>query len=147
MTAQPQNQVSVRIGANGYTTKIKAGKHDLTADEPESVGGNDLGPSPYDLLLSSLGACTAMTIKMYASRKKWDLKEVFVALSHSKVYAEDCDTCESSNSKIDRIEREITLSGNLDAKQRERLMDIANKCPVHKTLQSEIDVNTSLVGE
>lgn len=147
MTSQHAKHVTVRIGENGFTSQIKAGKHALIADEPESVGGNDLGPTPYDLLLSSLGACTAMTIKMYAGRKQWDLKEILVELSHSKVYAEDCDTCESPNSKIDRIERVITLTGTLDTKQRERLLDIANKCPVHKTLQSDIDVNTSLAEE
>lgn len=139
-------QVQVKIGHNGYTTEITAGKHSLVADEPKEVGGNDLGPNPYALLLSSLGACTALTIKMYAKRKEWKLEEVLVSLSHSKEYAKDCDDCEQSNAKIDFIEREIELIGDLDDAQKARLMDIANKCPVHKTLLGKIEIETTLAG-
>ena len=139
-------QVQVKIGHNGYTTEITVGKHNLLADEPKEVGGNDLGPNPYSLLLSSLGSCTALTIKMYANRKEWKLEEVLVSLSHSKEYAKDCDDCEQSNAKIDFIEREIELIGDLDDTQKARLMDIANKCPVHKTLLGKIEIETTLAG-
>ncbi|MFT7031736.1 MAG: putative OsmC-like protein [Cyclobacteriaceae bacterium] len=138
-------QVYVHLDSEAYTSKIMVGKHSLIADEPTSVGGKDLGPGPYELLLASLGSCTAMTIKMYAKRKEWDLKEVKVGLSHSKDYSRDCETCESSSSKIDIIERNIELIGNLDKKQRDRLLDIANKCPVHKTLLNDVNIETSLV--
>ncbi|BDS14768.1 OsmC family protein [Aureispira anguillae] len=136
--------VTVTIGQNGFTSEIKAGNHNLKADEPTAVGGNDLGPSPYDLLLSSLGACTAMTLKMYASRKGWDLKEVVVELSHSKDYYKDCMDCEETGTKVDLIERQIHIKGDLDEKQLERMMKIADKCPVHKTLTSETIIKTTL---
>ncbi len=142
---ESKNQVDVRIGEEGYTTDIKSGVHQLTADEPEEHGGSDLGPSPYDYLLAALGSCTAMTLRMYADRKKWNLKEVKVHLDHSKVHAEDCEKCEeSSNNKIDKIERIIEFDGDLDNDQRKRLVEIADKCPVHKTLQSEINIETRL---
>lgn len=138
-------QVAVRLQHDGgFTTEIKSGDHFLLADEPKSVGGNNLGPSPYDLLLSSLGACTAMTLKMYADRKKWDLGEINIELNHSKDYAKDCETCENGSSKIDIIEKVIHISGDLDQKQKSRLLEIADKCPVHKTLHSEVKVETRL---
>lgn len=136
-------QAVVRTGEGTYTTDIKAGKHYLTADEPESVGGTDLGPTPYDLLVSALGACTSMTLRMYADRKEWDLKEVRVHLKHDKVHAEDCGDCEHTG-KMDQIERVIELEGNLDENQRKKLFEIADKCPVHKTLHSDITVKTEL---
>lgn len=138
--------VVVTIGKNGFTSDIQAGKHQFKADEPIAVGGADLGPSPYDLLLSSLGACTVMTLRMYANRKDWALDEVQVALKHSKDYYKDCEDCERSEAKMDIIERVIVLKGELDQKQRERLLTIANKCPVHKTLTSTTIINTT-VGE
>lgn len=139
-------QVAIRLQHDGgFTTEIKSGNHFLLADEPESVGGNNLGPSPYDLVLSGLGACTAMTLKMYADRKKWDLGEINIELNHSKDYAKDCETCENGNSKIDIIEKVIYISGDLDEKQKARLLEIADKCPVHKTLHSEVKVETRLV--
>lgn len=145
------NQAVVVKTGEGYTTEITMGKHNLTADEPENVGGNDFGPSPYDLLLASLGACTGMTLRMYANRKKWDLKSVKVHLSHKKDYAKVCEECiddESkagkSDKKIDIFDRELELEGDLDDTQRQRLLQIANKCPVHRTLHGEVEVNTKL---
>lgn len=136
--------VLVRTGENGFTTEIKAGNHSLLADEPVSAGGNNLGPTPYDLLASALGACTAMTLRMYADRKKIDLKEIKVHLLHSKIYADDCAGCDNTSSKIDSIERIIELQGNFTDETKQRLLEIADKCPVHKTLLSDIKINTSL---
>jgi len=140
-------QVLARIGAEKYVTDIKARQHHLTADEPEEVGGQDLGPSPYDLVTAGLGACTAMTLRMYADRKKWNLKEVRVHLSHGKIHAEDCEDCETQKGKIDRFERILEVEGELDEQQKNRLVEIANKCPVHRTLHSEVVVKTWLKTE
>ncbi len=145
-TLPNKSQVTAQIGSEGFTTELRAGHHTFRADEPEDVGGNDFGPSPYDLVLSGLGACTAMTLRMYADRKKWGLDEVDVYLDHSKDYAEDCDHPEEKQSKIDVMERKIKLKGDLDEKQRQRLLEIANKCPVHKTLHERVEVRTSLEG-
>lgn len=139
-----ENQVSVRIGTDGYTTDIVAGKHALRADEPESVGGNNFGPNPYDLLLASLGACTAMTMRMYANRKQWPLEEVTVHLEHSKRYEEDSDPSSTNKGRIDHIERYIEIEGDLDDKQKARLMEIADRCPVHRTLHGEVVVQTEM---
>ena len=127
-----------------YRTEMRAGTHSLVADEPESVGGSDAGPTPYDYLLAGLGSCTGMTLRMYADRKDWPLEEATVHLTHEKVHAEDCDHCETEEGKVDHIKREIELSGDLSTEQRQRLLEIANKCPVHRTLHSEIDVETAL---
>jgi putative redox protein len=127
---------------NQFTTSIKLGKHFLTADEPSEVGGNDYGPTPYDLLASSLAACTAMTIRMYADHKKWDLEDVEVHITHSKDHAEDCRQMDNNKAKIDVFQREIRVTGNLDESQKQRIANIASKCPVHKTLHSEVEVRT-----
>ncbi len=133
-------------GAGRFVQRIAAGRHELLADEPASVGGSDAGPSPYDLLLASLGACTAMTLRMYAERKGLALQTVRVRLSHAKVHAEDCEGCETRAGKLDRIVREIELAGELSAAQRERLLAIAERCPVHRTLHAEVCIESSLLG-
>ncbi len=138
-----KEQVVVRLG-EGFTTDIKAGQHPLTADEPETVGGSNLGPSPYEYLSASLGACTAMTLQMYARRKKWDLQEVTVHLSHDKKYLTDCEEFEKPSSKVDHFLRIIQLEGDLTPEQKNRLLEIANKCPVHRTLMEESRVETRL---
>jgi uncharacterized OsmC-like protein/alpha/beta superfamily hydrolase len=130
-------------GEGRFIQDIAAGPHHLRADEPASVGGNDSGFSPYDLLLAGLGACTSMTLRMYADQKKWPLERIAVTLRHDKVHAADCAECENREGKVDRIEREIMLTGNLDSAQRSRLMEIADKCPVHRTLHSEVVVRTA----
>ncbi len=131
-------QVAVHLGEQGFTTDVLAGKHRLLADEPSSVGGQDLGPSPYGYLLAAVGTCTAMTLRMYANRKKWDLKEVEVHLDHSKEYNKDCEDCESKDAKIDVIRKNIKVKGELDETQVNRLLEIAARCPVHRTMSSEV---------
>jgi putative redox protein len=138
------HQVVVETVEGSYTTEIKMGRHHLTADEPESVGGNDFGANPYQLLLASLGACTGMTLRMYANRKKWDVKNITVHLNHGKEYVDDCESCEKPTAKLDHIYKTIEIEGDLDEKQRERMLDISKKCPVHRTLQSEIRINSEL---
>lgn len=128
-----------------FTQSIQIGAHQLRADEPVTMGGGDSGPSPYDLLLAGLGACTSMTLRLYAEQKQWPLERVTVHLRHEKVHATDCADCETKEGKIDRIEREIKIDGALDDAQRARLLEIANKCPVHKTLHSEVWIPTRLV--
>ena len=125
-----------------FQQDILAGVHRLVADEPVAAGGLDSGPGPYDLLLAALGACTSMTIRLYAERKGLPLTRVEVKLRHSRIHATDCAECETREGMLDRIERAITLEGDLDAAQRARLMEIADKCPVHRTLTSEINIRT-----
>ncbi len=137
-------RVVVRTGKTGYRTEIQAGGHTLLADEPVDLGGADTGPSPYDYLVAALGACTSITLRMYADRKKWPLEGIVVRLKHDKIHATDCENCETKIGKIDRIERELEFIGPLDGDQRNRLMEIADKCPVHRTLHSEIVVETRL---
>lgn len=142
MTSNNPAHVIVRGGATGFAQQIQVGAHQLSADEPIESGGTDTGPSPYDLLLAALGSCTSMTIGLYARRKNWPLQEVVVSLWHSKIHAADCAECETREGKIDRIEREIQLIGSLTSEQRSTLMEIADKCPVHRTLTSEINIRT-----
>jgi putative redox protein len=134
--------VIVRGSAAGFAQQIQAGTHQLSADEPVELGGTDSGLSPYDLLLAALGSCTSMTIALYARRKNWPLQEVVVSLWHSKIHAADCAECETREGKIDRIEREIQLIGSLTSEERSKLMEIADMCPVHRTLTSEINIRT-----
>jgi uncharacterized OsmC-like protein len=125
-----------------FQQDIITGAHRLIADEPVNVGGLNSGPGPYELLLAALGACTSMTIRMYADNKKLPLTRVQVRLRHSRIYAADCADCETKEGMLDHIERVISLEGELDDKQRARLMEIADKCPVHRTLKSEVDIRT-----
>lgn len=126
-----------------FTQDIYTPDHHLIADEPKSYKGNNLGMNPYDLVLAGLGACTSMTIKMYAERKGIKLDEVLVDLSHKKIYAKDCDECETESGKVDVIEKYISITGDFDEAQEKRLYEIAERCPVNKTLQSEIKINSS----
>jgi putative redox protein len=131
-------------GEGKFTQRIAAGAHQLRADEPESVGGDDSGPGPYDLVLAGLGACTSMTLRLYAERKGWPLSRVTVTLTHDKIHAEDCADCETKSGRLDRIERRLSIEGEIDDEQRARLLDIAVKCPVQRTLESEVVVTTRL---
>jgi putative redox protein len=138
-------EVVVQGSGKNFVQQITTGKHRLVSDEPAKAGGTDSGPGPYDLLLAALGSCTSMTVGLYARRKQWPLEAVRVRLRHTKIHAADCESCETKEGKLDRIERDIELDGALDADQRARLLEIANKCPVHQTLKSEIEIATRLV--
>lgn len=138
------NRIIVHTGNAGYQTEINANGHTLLADEPVSVGGTNTGPTPYDLLVAGLGACTSITLRMYANRKQWPLEAIDVRLKHQKIYAKDCEECETKEGKVDEIEREIELHGPLDETQKQRLLEIADRCPVHRTLHSEVSVKTKL---
>lgn len=143
--AEPPGTVSVTETRDGkFMQEVRVGAHRFIADEPASYGGGDAGPSPYDLLVAALGACTAMTVRLYSDAKQLPLERVAVRLTHDKVHATDCAECETRDGKIDRIEREIELIGSLDEAQRARLVEIANRCPVHRTLQSEVWMPTRL---
>ena len=125
-----------------FQQTVSIGPHRLLADEPSAAGGEDTGPGPYDFVLAGLGACTSMTMRLYADRKSLPLERVTVTLKHSKIHAEDCAECETKAGMLDQIERVIAMDGNLDAEQRTKLMEIADKCPVHRTLTSEIHIVT-----
>jgi putative redox protein len=139
-----QHQVTTQIGPSGYVTDIMAAGHSLVADEPLSMGGTDLGPAPYDLLMAALGACKAMTLRMYTDRKQWSLDGVTVQLNHKKIDAADCETCVTKKGQLDQFDCEIDLAGELDEQQKKRLLQIADRCPVHRTLHSEIVVRSRL---
>ncbi len=141
---ETDHEVMANLGSEGYTTHIIAGNHNLLADEPKSIGGEDLGPTPYELLSSGLAACTSMTIQMYARRKEWNLENVETHINYSKKHAIDCENCENDSAKIDTFEREIVIKGDLDDSKLDKLMEIADKCPVHKTLSSKIQIISSL---
>ncbi|MBT8447152.1 MAG: bifunctional alpha/beta hydrolase/OsmC family protein [Gammaproteobacteria bacterium] len=137
-------ETAARTRIGGFRTDVVAGGHDLVADEPASVGGSDAGPSPYDLLAAALAACTSMTLKMYAAHKKIDLESATVRVRHGKVHARDCEDCETAEGRIDQFERELLLEGNLTDAQRQRMLEIADRCPVHRTLHGEVKVRTAL---
>jgi uncharacterized OsmC-like protein len=143
MSAQNSSKtadVVVRGDVKSFKQEIVAGKHHLTADEPVGAGGGDAGPDPYDYLLTALGVCTSMTVGLYARRKKFPLDDITVSLWHSRIYANDCEECETKEGMLDRIDLEMELTGSLSAEQHSKLMEIAGKCPVHRTLTSEINI-------
>jgi len=139
----PEGAVVVSEGDALYAQTIRAGRHTFVADEPESIGGGDRGPTPYDLLLAALGSCTAITLRMYADRKRWPLDRVTVELRHERDHAEDCDGCDGQDRRIERAQRRVRLTGGLDDRQRQRLLEIADRCPVHRTLTGRVEVRTT----
>jgi putative redox protein len=145
VTAAETGVVIVRGGPTGLAQEIQSGNHHLKADEPTEFGGTDTGPTPYDFLLTALGACTSMTLRMYADRKEWPLQGVTIRLRHQKIHAQDCAECETRVGRIDQIERQIELVGPLDEQQRQRLLKIANMCPVHRTLRAEVHITSTIV--
>lgn len=140
----PSEVVVAETGEGSYAQLVRAGRHSLCADEPVDFGGDDLGLSPYDYLLAGLGACTSMTLRMYARRKGLPLERVTVRLKRDRIHAKDCEDCETREGRLDEITREITIEGDLDDAQRQRLLEIADRCPVHRTLTSEIKIRTRL---
>jgi putative redox protein len=149
MSAVPEGIASADVivwGEGGtFAQQIAAGRHRLKSDEQVNAGGTNTGPSPYDFLLAALGSRTSMTVGMYARNKNWPLERVTVWLRHSKKYAADCSECETKEGMLDRIDRDVRFEGPLSAEQRSRLLEIANKCPVHQTLTSEINIRTKIV--
>ena len=136
--------VTVRGAGDGFVQEVEASGHRLRSDEPVAAGGTDSGPTPYDLLLSALGSCTSMTVGMYARRKQWPLERVTVHLRHSRVHAKDCAACEREDAMLTVIDRDLQFEGPLSDDQRTRLLAIADRCPVHLTLTSKIDIRTTL---
>jgi uncharacterized OsmC-like protein/alpha/beta superfamily hydrolase len=155
ISAQPQTPATMEepglvvseTGQGCFAQCIRSGHHSFSADEPREHGGDDTGPTPYDLLLASLGACTSMTIRMYAARRNLPLRHVAVTLRHAKIHARDCEDCDTKEGRIDHIERSIALRGDLSEDQRAKLVEIADKCPVHRTLRGEIRITTRLLDE
>jgi putative redox protein len=140
--ANAEGHVIVHGDGVAFAQDILAGSHRIAADEPVALGGTNKGPTPYDLLLAALGACTSITVTMYARRKGWPLQGIAVSLRHTRIHASDCAECETKTGMIDRIERDLHFDGPLSADQKLRLLDIADKCPVHRSLTSEIDIKT-----
>jgi putative redox protein len=138
--------VHIHLPANElFKSTLTAGEHQFIADEPEDVeGGQNQGPDPYDYLLMALGSCTVMTVKMYARRKEWPVKDIFLELRHHKKHDEDCKNCEDKQSKMDFIEKELILEGDLSDEQVEKLLEISKKCPVHRTLLSDIKIESTI---
>lgn len=141
---EPRSVVVTETGVSKFQQIVHVGPHLLVADEPVKAGGLDTGPNPYDLLLAGLGACTSMTLRLYADRKQLPLERVSVKLNHSRIHAADCENCETKEGMLDRIDKEITVEGPLDADARARLLEIAEKCPVNRTLKSEIDIRGTI---
>jgi putative redox protein len=144
MSSSEEGRVVVRGAVSGFVQEIVAGGHRLASDEPVSVGGTDTGPTPYDLLLAALGSCASMTAGVYARRKGWPLQSVTVRLTHSRIHAADCAKCETGEGMLDRIDVSIELEGPLSEEQRARLLEITERCPVHRTLESEIEIVSRL---
>jgi putative redox protein len=138
-------EVVVRGSVAGFTQEITAGSHRFFSDEPKDQGGENAGPSPYELLAAALGACTSMTLEMYARRKQWPLASVMVRLRHAKIHAADCADCDTKEEMLDRIHRDIELIGDLTGEQREKLLQIADRCPVHRTLTQGMQIVSRLV--
>jgi len=136
--------VHIHLGDQKYKTVMTAGNHELISDEPENVGGKDEGPDPYDYLLMALGSCSVITMKMYAERKKWPVEDIYVEVRQHKAHAEDCKDCDDPKARIDKIEKEITVKGDLSDEQVQRLLEISKKCPVHKTLLSEVTIDSEI---
>jgi putative redox protein len=150
MATQTEKQtahVVVRGSAKNFQQEVTAGRHHLVADEPVSAGGGDAGPDPYDYLLTALGVCTSMTIGLYARRNRIPLEAITVSLSHSRIYGEDCEECETKEGMLDRIDVEVDLVGSLTPEQHAKLMQVAAKCPVHRTLTSEINIRLRAADE
>lgn len=137
---KPVEHVIVHGKASGFLQEATAGNHTFHIDEPRSVGGSEAAPDPYDYLLAALGSCTSMTIGLFARRNKFPLDSVTVTLSHSRIHAKDCEECETKTGMLDRIDLQIELAGAVTEEQRAKLMEVAAKCPVHRTLASEIDI-------
>ncbi|MCC5940187.1 MAG: OsmC family protein [Balneolaceae bacterium] len=144
MAASNKKIIHIHLGPDNYKTVMTAGKHELISDEPKNIGGSDEGPDPYDYLLMSLGSCTVITVRMYAERKGWKIEDIFMEMRHSKDYAEDCKDCDDPKAKIDVIEKEIIIKGDLSDEQLERLLEISKKCPVHKTLQGDLELKSTI---
>jgi uncharacterized OsmC-like protein len=142
-----EGELTVSIGPTGYRTEILAGPHTLVSDEPVEAGGTDEGPTPYDLVLAALGACTAMTLRMYAERKGWPLEGVVVRMHHGRSHAMDEQQCENRPVRLDHIDRTLEISGPLTHEQRVRLAEIAERCPVHRTLDAGVRITTRLSAE
>lgn len=145
MTDTPDKSVLVKVGQEALLADVQAGRHTWFIDEPVAVGGQDLGPTPYDLLLSALGACTAITLRLYANQKKWPLEAVEVRLRHQRVHRQDCDKCEMPGEMLEEVQKELRLIGPLTEEQRQRLELISQKCPVQKTLMSGLRIVTNLI--
>ncbi len=144
--SEAQKIVHVHLPKNeAFKTTLTAGIHELISDEPPTVeGGQDQGPDPYDFLLMSLGTCTVMTVKMYAQRKGWDVGDMYVELRHNKSHVDDCKTCDNPSSKIDVIEKELIIKGDITQEQKEKLLEISKKCPVHRTLLNEVSIQSNI---
>ena len=143
MADEANTVVVAENGRGKFGNDVQVGPHHFLADEPAAVGGQDAGPAPYQLLAAALGTCTNMTLRLYAAQKNWPLERVTTRVRHDRVHAKDCAECETKEGRIDRLSREITLTGPLDEAQRARLMEMATRCPVHRTLESEVRIVTT----
>lgn len=136
--------IHIHLGEDDFETTLTAGDHELISDEPEDMGGKDRGPDPYDYLLMSLGSCTVITLRMYAKRKKWPVEDIFMELRHHKDHAEDCIDCDEKSAKIDKIDKEILIKGDLDQDQLDKLLEISHKCPVNRTLMGTVEMKSTI---